>query len=128
MRELKIVFFKTCLYYLSVLMVVGFGALGTILKRIVYNDSKNWEMPFMTFSWFDTNSSPTYELIWFYQSWWRTFYAMIVSSIDSLIAGILAHISTKCRILQNSIKNVVADADISSVSNHSYRIKYDSNF
>lgn len=77
----------------------------------------------MTFSLFNTNTSPAFEIVWFHQFWWRLFYALIVSSADALIAGILAHISIQCKILQNAITNTINNAHnevstIVSITNH----------
>nr|QBB72999.1 odorant receptor [Protaetia brevitarsis] len=98
---------QTCLYYLSVGMVVFIGVVASLLKRHLEPEAENWEMPYTTFSWFDIHRSPNFEIVCFYQFCWRGLYALIVSSIDSLIAGILAHISVQCKILQNGIKKSI---------------------
>ncbi|XP_071055834.1 odorant receptor 10-like isoform X1 [Onthophagus taurus] len=109
---------QTFIYYFTVVAVCGIGCFGTMITRIFFGHK---ELPFMPFSWFDASESPYYEIVWFYQTYWRTSYALMVSSTDSLIAGILLHISTQCKILQNAVKRVIENAYNEAFGNNKSR-------
>ncbi|XP_071056027.1 odorant receptor 4-like [Onthophagus taurus] len=78
-----------------------------MIKHIYLNHT---EMPFIPFSWFDTSSSPYYEIVWLYQSCWRMSFALLVCSCDALIIGILSHISNQFKMLQNAAKCMIQNA------------------
>lgn len=91
-------------------MVLSLGVIGTFIQRITSSDYHDWEMPFTPITIIDTTKSFQFGLMWAYSSIAVVVYAGIISCTDLLICGVLAHISTQCKMLQNSLCRMVENA------------------
>lgn len=103
---------------MTIVLSVGIGIIRTIRGRIVYSDDPTkWEMPYGSISIIDLTVSPNYELAWIYQVISVCAFCLMISSIDLIIAGVMAHISTQCKILQNSLRRMVQNASLNMLTN-----------
>lgn len=94
-----------------ILISLTLGMLRTLRSRIVNNDDPTkWEMPYGAITIFDMTSSPNYEIGWLYQMICVSLFSIMISSIDLIIAGVMAHISTQCKMLQNSLRRMIENA------------------
>ena len=102
--------FQTIAYYLCGITVLSLGTFGSLIRRIIIGYPQESNLPYTPVSIVNTNVSPNYEIVWFLESVYRSLFATIVISTDSLLANILAHIVCQLLILQNSIRKLTHNA------------------
>lgn len=97
---------------------MSLGIMRTLQLRIIHSDDPTkWEMPYGTISVINTTVSPNYEIAWLYQIICVLCFSVMISSIDLIISGVMAHISTQCKMLQNSLKRMVENAHRNMLEN-----------
>ncbi|XP_071052071.1 putative odorant receptor 92a [Onthophagus taurus] len=117
-------FLESIAYYSPAVIVWCFVTIRATVTRIIYDDYKRWQTPFVPFSLFELKKSPDFELICIFQLYCLTIFASIIASIDLLIVGFIVHIKTQLEMLRNSIQRIILDA-ATSAKNDGYSVDFD---
>ncbi|KAF2888635.1 hypothetical protein ILUMI_17538, partial [Ignelater luminosus] len=87
----------------------GCCVLGTILyslfERLTHSDYHYWQLPYGQLTFVNMTCSPNFEIVWCYQCVSVWLVAVTYTSIDALVAAILAHACYQFKILQNCVRS-----------------------
>ncbi|KAF2904132.1 hypothetical protein ILUMI_02043 [Ignelater luminosus] len=94
----------------SVLVTVGLATVFTLMKRIRSSDYHDWEFTYGPLTVLNVTYTPNYEITWLYQIICTSTIGFNHSTINLIMAGILAHSSVQFKVLQNNLRRIVQNA------------------
>nr|QBB72988.1 odorant receptor [Protaetia brevitarsis] len=92
--------------YSTLLVTALWSGAVSFLNSRIFNEKSEWRYPFVPIMIIDTTNSPYFELAGIYQTFWISFYGLLIVTADIVLTIILAHLSTQFKILNNAFKSI----------------------